>query len=48
VVRAQIKPLVASVGIGLAVCGLLVYALTLLSVTQNLTRHDPPFTTGSR
>lgn len=41
-VRTSIKPIVASVGIGLAVYALFAYALLLFSVTQNVSRTTSP------
>ena len=40
--KQQIKTAAASMGIGLAVFGLIAYALMLFSVTQSVALRNPP------
>jgi hypothetical protein len=46
--RQQIKTTVVSMGIGLAVCGLIAYSLMLFSVTQSIALRNPPDAIATR
>lgn len=46
--KQQIKSAAASMGIGLAVFGLIAYALMLFSVTQSVALRNPPDVIATR